>query len=610
MSTYLTKRLIDTCLREDLFGLVSQASLRQTVLTDLSTEISISDHPLWLYIQQPHRSIYISVEPSHYMQDWLYAGKGWLEVESNQAMLKTDYPDWITLLKSFAGETSRSLLDSYLEELHCAKTHGALCHQAFLHRSEQLSNPISEHSGWERRMLLADQIASYLDHPYYPTARAKFGLSESELQRYAPEFSPQFELNWLAIEKSQVVVTSPTPECWPKMNQVGLPESLAETHVLFPVHPLTLSAFSTRPNGVIVAPHSALEVAPTLSVRTVAVLSQPDVHIKVPLVMRTLGSRNIRLIKPSTIYDGFWFERLLSHLEASDPQLQGCYCHCHEQHGGHLGEEKAFSYIVRQYPLAEVSDKALVPVAALAAPMPDGRLFLQHLADQYYAMDVMSWFTDYVDLLNRVHLTLWLRYGIALESNQQNAVLAFAPNGRMSLLMKDNDAARIWPERFQAYEAASPVQCATLLDRRILVDDELALGQMYTTITLQLDIAAIVEAMDQAGIAPCHVLYKIVQQSIVQQLEMLELSGCETDFARKLLLDDERLFAKYLLSSGSLLSKEDSGAADINKFYGLSAPNFLTMTSENIRQVYLDRVMDSKKLSGYEKVYSQGKNKR
>lgn len=30
---------------------------------------------------------------------------------------------------------------------------------------------------------------------------------------------------------------------------------------------------------------------------------------------------------------------------------------------------------------------------------------------------------------------------------------------------------------------------------------------------------------------------------------------------------------KYLLSAGSLLSKQLTGAADINKFYGDSAPN-------------------------------------
>ncbi|MCV6069833.1 ferric iron reductase, partial [Escherichia coli] len=92
------------------------------------------------------------------------------------------------------------------------------------------------------------------------------------------------------------------------------------------------------------------------------------------------------------------------------------------------------------------------------------RLFLEHLAEQYYQQDTLAWFQDYVDLLCQVHLTLWLRYGIALESNQQNAIVAFDQQGKMTLAMKDNDAARIWPERFHfATEHAAQKHGAKLL---------------------------------------------------------------------------------------------------------------------------------------------------
>ncbi|MFV3037957.1 hypothetical protein ACNI5A_33015, partial [Klebsiella pneumoniae] len=60
----------------------------------------------------------------------------------------------------------------------------------------------------------------------------------------------------------------------------------------------------------------------------------------------------------------------------------------------------------------------------------------------------------------------------------------------------------------------TPVNCDELLDQRIKVDNELALGQMFTTITLQLDIAAIVEAMAAKGIASSASLYAIVAKSI------------------------------------------------------------------------------------------------
>lgn len=353
---------------------------------------------------------------------------------------------------------------------------------------------------------------------------------------------------------------------------------------------------------MIEAPFTYLDVTPTLSVRTVVVNDAPHIHIKVPLIMRSLGTKNIRLIKPSTLYDGHWFERLLSHLEQTDADLNSRLFHCNEKHGGHVGEDKTFAYIVREYPLTHCEDKALVPVAALASPMPDGRLFLEHLAEQYYQQDTLAWFQDYVDLLCQVHLTLWLRYGIALESNQQNAIVAFDQQGKMTLAMKDNDAARIWPERFHfATEHAAqkhgagtnPVDCDELLDQRIKVDNELALGQMFTTITLQLDIAAIVEAMAAKGIASSASLYAIVAKSIAEQLNRLEGEGLETKLARELLQEAPDLYAKYLLSSGSLLSKEASGASDINKFYGLSAPNFLLLSSEEAQRAYLEAIKKS-----------------
>ena len=597
-ASYLTQRLVDTCLREDLFGLMSKSQLK----TKTPSSITISNYPgeqAWAIFSHSDFTLYLPVTPSYYMQRWVYGspngvdGSGWLIEKKGQFELQHDYHDWIQLLKACAHQSSHPLLDGYLQELECAEEHKALCDNAFQQHSNSLMQPISKLTYWNQKLLRADQIASYLDHPYYPTARAKFGLSDTDLKQYAPEFAQSFALRWLAIDKSLVTLTSSQPQCWPTMEQVGLPGDFAVSHHLFPAHPLTLQGLESLPEGIIEAPTPFLEVTPTLSVRTVVVNSAPHIHIKIPLIMRSLGTKNIRLIKPSTLYDGHWFERLLTHLEQNDSDLQGSLFHCNEKHGGHVGDDKSFAYIVREYPLNHSQDKALVPVAALASPMPDGRLFLEHLAEQYNHNDTLAWFKDYVDLLSKVHLRLWLRYGIALESNQQNAIIAFDAQGKMTLAMKDNDAARIWPERFKNFEHLSPVKCDQLLDQRIKVDDELALGQMFTTITLQLDIAAIVEAMAAQAIAPSADLYKIVATSLSQTLEQLRNQGHEVTLANKMLFESPYLYAKYLLSSGSLLSKEASGASDINKFYGLSAPNFLLLTSEEAQHAYLESIKKS-----------------
>ena len=98
---------------------------------------------------------------------------------------------------------------------------------------------------------------------------------------------------------------------------------------------------------------------------------------------------------------------------------------------------------------------------------------------------------------------------------------------------------------------------------------------MFCTITLQLNIVAIVEAIAVAGLASRSSLYGTLRQRLTLCLEQLEAEGINCDDARLWLLDSPRLPVKYLLSAGSLFSKAHSGANDINKFYGYSAANFL-----------------------------------
>lgn len=47
----------------------------------------------------------------------------------------------------------------------------------------------------------------------------------------------------------------------------------------------------------------------------------------------------------------------------------------------------------------------------------------------------------------------------------------------------------------------------------------------------------------------------------------------------KVLLEDRQLYTIYLLRAGSLEGNSRTGAADINKFYGKLAPNFLGQES-------------------------------
>src|SRR5262249_2723969 len=144
---------------------------------------------------------------------------------------------------------------------------------------------------------------------------------------YAPEYLPRFELAWAAVPRTAVCrAGDPVPEWWPWPEDVGLPSALAASHDLMPVHPVTARRLPDEAPTAMLAPGRYLPVSPTLSTRTVVVLDDPGVHLKLPLAASTLGLRNRRSIVPSTLADGALVQRVLTAaqthaLRRGDPSL-------------------------------------------------------------------------------------------------------------------------------------------------------------------------------------------------------------------------------------------------------------------------------------------------
>lgn len=571
----VSQRIIDCCLREDIRGLLSQGIV-QHLPTQLHEHWPATASPYWLRIAHLDADeLWLPVHPGGPLQAWSTSSHAWLCHQDGHVFIEHGYARWLEHLSNGLDDASLELFAAYRKEADCAVHHRTLCHAAYQEHATELSDILGK-PAWDQRLIGIDRLASYLDHPYYPTARAKSGFDSTALKRYAPEFAPRFKLNWLALPNEALTLSSSPPKHWPSFVELGLKQSLETSHTLLPVHPLTwleLEKYGV-PEGTIKAPHSAMDVEPTLSVRTVMCVERPHWHIKLPLLVTTLGARNLRLIKPSTLYDGHWFQTTLQALAKRDLQLGMRYLHVDEEHGGHADESRHLAYIARHYP-GELGVATLVPVAALASPLPDGRLFIEQLVEHFYQGSLQRWLDDYLDLLLHVHLRLWLGYGIALEANQQNAVLIFEADRPLRLLMKDNDAARLWPERFAAACPDLAQRPADLRDERIRVNDAQPLAEMFCTITLQLNIVAVLEAIIAADLAPREPLYATLRQRLIDCIEQLEGEGLDCTEARRVLLDSPKLPVKYLLSAGSLFSKTHSGAQDINKFYGYSAANFL-----------------------------------
>ncbi|TMR11366.1 siderophore biosynthesis protein [Nonomuraea turkmeniaca] len=380
-----------------------------------------------------------------------------------------------------------------------------------------------------RRKPSYEALAAFVDHPVYPTARARLGLSERELLAYAPEFSPSFKLRWAVVPRRALAPGSaahlPADAAW----DVGPDE------VLFPVHPLAVGEVR-KIDGVRVLDEARVAVRPTLSMRTVELDART--HLKLPLPISTLGVRNRRSIKAGTLGDGAKAELLLRQLTDPDVLLAD------EQTHAHAGDEY-LAWMVRRLPEGKI-----VPVAALNAPG-----VLAELGDVIPA---------YLRLLLRWNVRLFVRYGVALEAHQQNLALAFQGD-RMKLLVKDNDGLLASPARLRAAGIEPPA----FSDERMLNDDPHALADVFVTITLHLAAAAVV-----FGALPHARAAALLRDTLAEALDeygddpMARLLRART-------LDAARLTGKSMVTAGTLVSKERSGARDINKYYGTSGPNYL-----------------------------------
>ncbi|WP_232246328.1 IucA/IucC family protein [Kitasatospora mediocidica] len=424
--------------------------------------------------------------------------------------------------------------------------------------------------------LAFDTLAAYLDHPVYPTSRGRSGLTDTQITSFAPEFHPSFELRWLALPASALTVhgAAPLPSWWPTPAELGLGH-LGTGHLTIPVHPLSVGAAldeALHAAGLAdvaeLAEHGYLEVVPTLSTRTVAVAADPSLHLKLPLATATLGLRNRRTIKPGTLRDGAAGQRLLAAVIEQEPRFGESVLLADEQCYAHAGHE-LLAVLARRYP-GGLEEAVTVPLAALAAPAPSGRLVLDHLADHFYAGDPLALYDALLTLLLDWQVTLF-GHGIALESHQQNTSLVLdrtADGGsRLRLLYKDNDGPRI--NRLRSSHL--PLDEAAFDDARIFGEDDRPLTDLFTTITGHLCTASLAFTLAEPGRAPLEVTLGLLRARLTEALERIGPAG---DPLRAALLDADRLPVKAMVSAGTLLSKERSGAADINKHY-TTGPNYL-----------------------------------
>ena len=576
---YFVQRVLDTLLREDFCQMVSGGSVVSSGGVPFSQEREASKE--WLRFELDTSTVWwIPVTAARQLQVWSASAPLVVAEKGEHSRSITDVQELIENISQHVDERT-----SLFQEIVCALEHDelSLTQQKSWFASLGNASPATFEHWWECLQYF-DRLASFFDHPYYPTARAKVGLDQQALERYAPEWGASFELAWVCVPAEWLTVRQGTlPAWWPTPEAVGLTSTPG--HVLVPVHPHTLDLIRLQlPEGTQIAPRTFVRVQATLSVRTLQLVEHPADHIKLPLYMRSLSYKNIRRIKPGTIIDGDRMERLLTSIVSRDSRLTGGYLFTDESAGLCVQDRPDLGCILRRYPDAQLQGCTVLPTAALLAPTPAGSTVIAELIANHYGGDALAFYRAYVETTLRLHVTLWCVYGIALESNQQNTLLVLDPavpltHSRIRLLLKDNDAARVY--RPAALEQLTPEE-APLLDQLadpcIVVDKWLDIAQMFLTITLQLNLVPFFEEAGSVGLEPA-ALYKMTAELLEARMDALPPELVRRSLIRDILLDSEMHYVKYLFSAGTLFSKQRTGAADINKHYGLTAPNCFRDTS-------------------------------
>jgi siderophore synthetase component len=586
----LAVRVIDTLLREDYGGLSRRVRLHQgRPVLDLPTA-------------RAGAGLVLPLESDGFLADYRIRASAAADGSSLIFGARLTLDDSLTLddvesaltavsdpldsdgVAAFTTECRQALAALRLRERHLPGVQGRLA-TLWLTAPDALSGPLCGPRG----LLAYEALAATMPHPAYPTSESRLGFSEDDSLRYAPEYRPEFALRWVAVPLSRLVTAGrpdDRPPGWPTAPEVGLPESLAATHDLMPVHPVTarrelgraLAAAGLADHAAI-APGTALRVTPTLSTRTVAVTGHPGSHVKLPLPTSTLGRLNRRSIQPGTLADGALVHDILAAAINGDPLLGGLLL-ADETSYAHAGHPY-LGYLLRRLP-AGLQRCRIVPVAALLAPSPaateTGRpLVIDELARWARDEDLPGLFGAYLEVLFGVQVRLFVRYGVALESHQQNAALVLGPPGeavRPRLLVKDFDGALIHLPRLAAALGPVAPDESAFADPRLVTRSDDALADVFITITVHLCAGALAFGLADRGAAPLLDLLALVRHKLTAALD--GHAGWPAAAAlRARVLGADRLPGKSMVTAGTLVAKSRTRASDINKFYGTNGPNYL-----------------------------------
>ncbi|TCU30828.1 siderophore synthetase component [Rhizobium azibense] len=330
--------------------------------------------------------------------------------------------------------------------------------------------------------MMLDQWGALEGHPFYPTWKSKPGLTAQEVEALSPEFGARVNLRIAALRQDWAYVEAMPhvdsyngwfhdnyPELWDAWVKALTERGQTPADWLpLPIHSWHLDHFVHREfadeiaSGVLLVDGPEIATIPSMSFRTMLPdLEEARPFIKLPVAIWMTSE--MRTLQAKSIHMGPRLSTLISDILAADQVLGSELEFFREELGAILhhpdtGDEhpgRFLSVVYREVDAISRKDGLMpVTVAALLAASPvDGRPLIcelvARLGDDRPA--AAEFFRNYVEVVLRPTIAMYLLYGIAFEAHQQNSTVLLDPSGRpQRLLIRDFGDGRSFAPLFEA----------------------------------------------------------------------------------------------------------------------------------------------------------------
>jgi siderophore synthetase component len=327
---------------------------------------------------------------------------------------------------------------------------------------------------------LFTQIGSFSGHRTHPCAKTRLlqqpdlptrirPLTQEDHQAYAPECAPDVALALLAVRRDRLTVslsescrggyeaffTSAFPDALGRWRELltATKGDAADRYAPVPIHPLQAEIIRSHfadpiaAGDIVFLPGAAIIQRPTISFRTLMPVRRPsEPQIKTSLTMQMTSV--LRTLAPARAYNAPVFSDLLLRLTADDAAMGQWLRPLAEPVAVYWGtdarpqsEDYRSGYHLAALFKANPSTlqrprEIAIPLNTLLSPSPASgeRLIVEMMRDAGIrtSAEALDYFRAYAGIVLGVDIGMLARYGISLETHQQNTDLIFDHSGSLS----------------------------------------------------------------------------------------------------------------------------------------------------------------------------------